>query len=274
MAGEEQGREARIRDNRLRIILERLGRGASVRVQSLADELDVSPMTIRRDLSELEGQGYLVRRHGGAVKSAAIDSLFSFDRRLERNREQKEAICRAASALVEDGEVLFIDCGTTLFRLCRHILERRGLRVITNSLPVVSELIHHGHVRVSLVGGEIVHERQAAYGGAAERTLAEYHADKAFIGVDGISLAGGLSSFDEQEAGVTLRMARSADRVILLCDSSKIEKDSWYRFAPLSLVHTLVTDGRLDPRVGERYRRAGIRLVTGSEPGPASGPAG
>ena len=81
--------------------------------------------------------------------------------------------------------------------------------------------------------------------------------------MDGISLAGGLSSYDEQEAGVTLRMARSADRVILLCDSSKIEKDSWYRFAPLALVQVLVTDRGLDPRVGERYEQAGIRLITG-----------
>ena len=153
MEGEGRAREPRIRDNRLKVILQRLGRDEAVRVQSLAAELEVSSMTIRRDLSELEGQGFLIRKHGGAVKSEAVDNLFSFERRLERSREQKEAICRAASELVEDGDVLFIDCGTTLFRLCRHLLGRRNLRVITNSLPVVAELIRHGHIRVSLVGG-------------------------------------------------------------------------------------------------------------------------
>ncbi len=255
-------RLARLRENRLKRILQRLGRDEAVRVRSLADEMEVSPMTIRRDLEALEERGCLIRKHGGAVKSEAIERLFSFDRRLERNREAKEAICRAAAALVADGQALFIDCGTTLFHLCRHLLERRRLRVITNSLPVVSELMHAGGIKVSLVGGEVVPDRRAAYGGLAERTIAGYHADQAFIGVDGISLAGGLSAFDEQEAGVTRRMAESADRVVLLCDASKIERDSYYRFAPLSLVDTLVTDSRLDPQLRDRYGREGVRIIT------------
>jgi DeoR family fructose operon transcriptional repressor len=251
-----------LRENRLKRILDTLAREESVRVPGLAEALGVSAMTIRRDLEVLEGQGYLIRKHGGAVRSEAIERLFSFERRLERGREQKEAICRAAARFIADGDVLFIDCGTTLFRLARYLRERRSLRVITNSLPVVSELIHHGHIRVSLIGGEVVGDRQAAYGSAAERMIGEVHAGKAFIGADGLSLRGGLSSYDEKEAGVTLKMAQNADAVFLLCDSSKIETDSYYRFAPLSLVDMLITDDRLDPQVRERYGREGVRIVT------------
>ena len=249
------------RDPRHKHILDTLQRGQFVAVQDLVQRLEVSPMTIRRDLAELEEQGYLIRKHGGAVKSEAIERMFSFSRRLERAAEQKEEICRLAARFVEDGEVIFVDCGTTLFRLCRHILSRRGVRVITNSLPVVSELLPHAHVRVSLVGGELVGERQATYGQAAERAIGEYHADKAFIGADGLSLAKGLSSYDEQEAGVTRRMAEHADRVFLLCDSSKIEKDSYFRFAPLSLFDVLVTDSGLEAVVAQRYREHDIRII-------------
>lgn len=247
---------------RVQYILEALDRRDFVRVSELVKRLEVSHMTVRRDLAELEDKGLLVRSYGGAMKGEVIESLFSFARRLERNRAQKEAICRAASRFVRDGEVLFIDCGSTLFRLCHHLKGRKNLRVITTSLPVVAELIHQANIRVSLAGGEVVGERQAVYGAAAERQIGEYHADKAFIGADGLSLKNGLSSYDEQEAGVTRRMAESADRVYLLCDSSKIERDSYVRFAPLSLFQVLITDRRLPPPVRERYRKQGIEVIT------------
>jgi DeoR family fructose operon transcriptional repressor len=247
---------------RVQYILEALDRQEFVRVNDLVERLAVSPMTVRRDLSELESKRLLVRAHGGAMKGEAIESLFSFARRLERNSEQKEAVCRAASRFVQDGDILFIDCGTTLFHLCHHLKARKNLRVITTSLPVVAELIHQANIRVSLVGGEVVGERQAVYGAAAERRIGEYHADKAFIGADGLSLKNGLSSYDEQEAGVTRRMAENADRVYLLCDSSKIERDSYVRFAPLGLFQVLITDRRLSRAVRDRYRKQGIEVIT------------
>jgi DeoR family fructose operon transcriptional repressor len=250
------------RERRIRHILDTLAREDAVSVGSLVSRFKVSHMTVRRDLAELEAQGYLIRRYGGAVKSEAIERLFSFARRLEKAGEQKEQICRAAARFVQDGEVIFIDCGTTLFRLCRHITRRRSLRVITNSLPVVAELLPHSQIRVSLIGGEVVGERQAIYGPAAERAIGEYHADKAFIGADGLSLAKGLSSYDEKEAGVTRQMAEHARQVYLLCDSSKIERDSYFRFAPPSLFDLLITDGKLEGSLLKRYREHGIRIIT------------
>jgi DeoR family fructose operon transcriptional repressor len=248
--------------SRFRHILKTLARRDFVRAAELAERLEVSPMTVRRDLAELEGQGYLIRTHGGARKGEAIDSLFSFAGRLKRAGPQKQAIGRAAARLVEDGDILFVDCGTTPFALCPHLRQRKGLRVITTSLPVVAELLHCPGIRVSLIGGEVVGERQAVYGAAAERAIGEYHADKAFIGADGLSLKHGLSSYDEQEAGVTRRMAENAGRVFLLCDSSKIERDSYVRFAPLSLLQALVSDDGLPRGVRERYRAAGIEIIT------------
>jgi DeoR family fructose operon transcriptional repressor len=250
------------RDQRIKAILKELASQDFITVRDLTRHLAVSHMTVRRDLSELEQQGYLIRRYGGAIKSDAVENLFSFSQRLKTNRSQKEYVCRLAAGEVRDGETIFIDCGTTLFHLCRHLVRRKNLRVITNSLPVISELINHSHIEINLIGGEVVHKRKAVYGREAERCIEEFRADKAFIGVDGLSLENGLSTYDAREAGVTLRMAENAQAVFLLCDSTKIEKDSYYRFAPLSLFDTLITDPGLDREIHDRYMKKKIVLIT------------
>lgn len=242
-------------------ILQELTTHEFVNLQTMVKEFGVSEMTVRRDFTELERKGLLIRKYGGAVRTEAIETLFSFNRRVERNSENKEAICRAAAQYIEDGDIIFIDCGSTLFRLS-HFIRNKRIRVITNSLPVVSELMGSTTVKLSFIGGDIVEDRQASYGRIAEATIASYNADKAFLGADGISLSSGLSSFDEQEAMVTRKMAEHSKEVFLLCDSSKIENDSFFRFAPIDLVGYLVTDSLPDDRIKEAYIRTGIRIIT------------
>lgn len=242
-------------------ILEELERSGRVILQDLVKLFQTSEMTVRRDLTELEKQGFLIRKYGGAVKTEAVDSLFSFNRRVERNSDQKETICRTASQFINDGDTIFIDCGTTLFRLA-HFIKNRRIRVITNSLPVVSELLNDPQVRLSFVGGDIDSDRQASYGRIAEKTISEFRADKAFIGMDGVSLVNGLSSFDEKEGMVTKTMAEHADKVYLLCDSSKIEKDSYFRFAPISLIDTLITDSEVKNQLVRRYKDKGVEIIS------------
>ncbi len=251
-----------MQENRKSYILKKLDERDFLNVTELSEYFKVSPMTIRRDLSELESRGYLIRKYGGAVKSDAVDNLFSFNKRLEENSSQKETICKIASGFIEDGDVIFIDCGTTLFRLSHYIGKKARLRVITNSLPVVSELINFPNIKLTFIGGDIVDERKASYGAMAEQLIGEYHADKAFIGADGVSLNKGLSSYDEKEARITLKMAENSDKVFLLCDSSKIEKDSFYRFAPISLVNVLITEKDISKAETARYLENNISIIT------------
>ncbi len=243
-------------------ILEEIEREGRVNLQRLVTLFNVSEMTVRRDLNELEKKGFLIRKYGGAVKTEAIDTLFSFNRRVERSSEQKEAICRKASQFIHDGDIIFIDCGTTLFRLAHFIKDKR-IRVITNSLPVISELLNNSLIRLSFVGGDIDSDRQASYGRIAEKIISEFRADKAFIGIDGVSLANGMSSFDEKEGMVTKTMAEHAEKVYLLCDSSKIEKDSYFRFASINLIDFLVTDSFTDKELAERYKAEGVEILSG-----------
>ncbi len=251
-----------IQERRKSYILKTLNERDHLNVQELSAHFNVSQMTIRRDLSELEEKGYLIRKYGGAVKSDAVDNLFSFNNRLEENGSQKETICRIASDFIEDNDVIFIDCGTTLFRLSHYIGRKNRLRVITNSLPVVSELINFPNIKLTFIGGDIVDDRKASYGATAEGMIGEYHADKAFIGADGISLNKGLSSYDEQEAKITKKMAENADRVFLLCDSSKIEKNSFYRFAPVSLIDVMITEKSIGKAETARYLKNNILIRT------------
>lgn len=246
---------------RKRHILETLHSDAALEVSRLAAHFKVAAMTIRRDLAELEHEGYLVRRYGGAVKLDPLDNMFNFAQRVAVKREQKEAICRRAAEFIEDGDVVFIDSGTTPFRICRYLNGQRHLRIITHSLPIVSEMINLPSIKINLLGGEVDSGRRAVYGAVTEREISGYRATKAFIGADGVSLANGLSAFVEKDAHIAQKMAEQADRVYLLCDSSKLERDSYYRFSSLKLVDALITDPGVPQALLNKYKRNKINII-------------
>lgn len=247
---------------RFRYIIERLDSHDYISVNDLSDKFNVSRMTVRRDLNDLEKKGLLIRKHGGAVRSEVISSIFSFDKRLEKNRANKEYICSLAARYIENGDVVFLDCGSTLYHLTRYIIEKNDIRVITASLPVVAELIHYPHIRITLIGGDVIHERRATYGPFIGEVMDKYHADKAFIGADGVSLQKGTTSYDEKEAQVTNGMARNADSVYLLCDSSKLERDSFYTCTPLDRIDEIVTDRDLGSDILELYSGNNIKILS------------
>ena len=250
------------KEARKRHIIKFLGLNDQVYTPDIARQMHVSEITVRRDLIEMEKKGLLFRTHGGAIKTGYSQSLFSFDHRLNINAAEKEYICRLASGFIEEEDIIFIDCGTTLFRLCKFIKTFKKLTVITNSLPVVSELMSSEHIKTHLIGGEIINDRRAIYGLRAENNIREYHANKAFVGSDGISLRKGLSSYDEKEAAITLKMMQSTDTTYLLCDSSKVEKDSFMAFAPLNLLDFIITDKGIDERIIKEYEKRNIKVIS------------
>ncbi len=246
---------------RKKIILDLLNSSDFVSIHAVMDRCKVSEITVRRDLTELEDKGLLIRTHGGAVKSVAAGQLFTYDNKINRNRKNKEIICRTASSFIENNDIIFIDCGTTLSFMSKYVSKFESLTVITNSLPIVSELINYPGIKLILIGGEVINERKAIYGLFADRNISRFHANKAFIGADGVSLAGGLTSYDENEASITLKMADNSDKVYLLCDSSKIEKDSFVRFAPLSAVDVVITDNGLDKKYLDMYKKNNVTII-------------
>ena len=247
--------------SRKEYILNTLNETGILHTNEIMKQCNVSEITIRRDLIELEAKGLLVRTHGGAVKSKATDMMFSYEHKISQNRQNKDAICRLAADHIYEGDIIFVDCGTTLSLITKFITKFKSLTVITTSLPVVSDLINYSNIRLSLIGGEIDSERQATYGSVAENIIGMYHADKAFIGADGISLKKGLSSFDDKEGAVTRMMMENSDEVFLLCDSSKIEKNSFVIFASISGIDHLITDEQILPEQLKMYRSAGVDVI-------------
>lgn len=246
---------------RKKIILNLLKDKDSVLVQEIVNECNASEITIRRDLSELEDKGLLIRIHGGAMKKTATDNLFTYNSKVNLNRDNKEYICKIASKFIEDNDIIFIDCGSTLSFLSKYISKKESLTVITNSLPIISELINFNNIKLIIIGGEILNERKAIYGRSAEQSISKYHANKAFIGADGISLSKGLTSYDEKESSITLKMAENADEVYLLCDSTKIEKNSFVSFAPFSLLSKVITDKDLNPKYISKYQKSNVVII-------------
>ena len=244
---------------RKQLIVQTVEERGAAEVPELAEILQTSEMTVRRDLAQLASDGLIYRTRGGAMKVSLATDKHRFVNKTAVNAEQKDYICRLAAQEIQEGDILFMDCGSTVFRLCPFIRNKR-ITVITNSLPVVAELMD-SEVSVNLVGGEVDKERQALHGLMVEEHIARYQANRAFIGVDGISLKNGLSANGEREASTAMAMARQSEKVYLLCDSSKLETDKYLYFAPLTLFNVLVTDSEANPEFIEAYRQAGVTVM-------------
>jgi DeoR/GlpR family transcriptional regulator of sugar metabolism len=249
-------------ERRKRIILNHINKEEEISIFRIAELCNISPVTARRDLVEMEQKGLLIRTHGGAIKSNTTQNLFSFENKAQLNKSAKERIARSASFFIEEGDVIYIDCGTTVFYLTRYLPRFRYLRIITNSLPVVSELTSYPHIKVNLIGGELDHERKALYGPMTENFLDKYRARKAFIGAAGMTIETGLTSNGEKEGAITGKMASIAEEVYLLCDSTKIGKDSFSPYAPLTIANTIITDQGVDPSIVTRVREMNIKIIT------------
>ena len=147
---------------------------------------------------------------------------------------------------------------STVFRMC-PFLKNRNIKVVTNSLPIINELIGSS-VSLNFAGGEIDFERQATHGKMAVEHFQRYRADKAFVGIDGISLKNGLSASSEKEAEITMAIAQNARETFFLCDSSKLEKDRYFPFAPLDFVQHLITDSKVSEGLLRNYRNVGVNM--------------
>ena len=237
-------------------ILEILNAKDSTEVADLAIEIGTSEITIRRDLNTLASQGLLTRTHGGAIRNDFDKPKIAFFDKNDLNVDAKEEIAQKASELIKDGEIIFFDCGSTVFRMCKY-LKNRKIKVVTNSVPVLLELLN-SEVQINFAGGEIDVERQAAHGKIAIEHIARYKADKAFVGVDGISIANGLSANSEKEVEMTLVMADNAKETYFLCDSSKFEKDNYLPFAGIDFVKNIITDSKIGNQILNKYAESGI----------------
>lgn len=241
---------------RKQLILEKLNSSGDIDVKQVAVELGASEITIRRDLNQMADDGLLYRTHGGAMRIDQVGIPHQFVNKAAQNVEAKDKICRAAANEIHDGDIVFMDCGSTVYRLCQFIKNKK-IKVITNSLPVVYEL-QNSLVSLNIIGGEFNAERQAVHGSMANEHISHYKATKAFLGVDGIS-RNGLFANSELEADITRAFAAQSKKTYLLCDESKIGRETYLRFGTLEMIGAVITNSRSNEL--EYFRKEGVKVV-------------
>lgn len=227
-------------------IVEKARSSTRVEVTSLAEELNVTPETIRRDLTILERHGHLRRVHGGAIAVERLGFEPTTAMRAERNTTQKLAIAAAAISMVPQGGTIILDAGTTTLALAERLPAGGELTVVTNSLPIATALDNRDDLRLYLLGGRVRTRTHAAVGDWAISGLRGIHADVTFLGTNGLSVREGLTTPDQSEALTKAAMVATAQRVVVLADHSKVGVAHFARFAQLSDVDTIVTDDGLD----------------------------
>ncbi|HMK08674.1 MAG TPA: DeoR/GlpR family DNA-binding transcription regulator [Anaerolineales bacterium] len=233
-------------------------------IADLSELLGVSEATIRRDLETLEERGLLERTHGGAILTRRLPNEPVYALSAAVHPEEKRRIGAAAAALVEEGDTVFINSGTTTTEVMRHLADRTDLgraTILTTNLGGVLDL-HHPGLEVVLLGGSFRPESKAVVGEAALRALRQVYADKSFLGVDGFSLKCGLTTPVQAEAEIArLMLGRTRGAAVVVADSSKWGVVSNYEIGSLEQVRILVSDAGLSAGAVDELAAHGLRVV-------------
>ncbi|TFH06293.1 MAG: DeoR/GlpR transcriptional regulator [Spirochaetales bacterium] len=245
---------------RQRRILELVDEQGVIRVNELTDLFGVSVMTIRRDLVTLEEQGLLNRSHGGAISRRRFQREPYFDQKGRRNRAEKVAIAKLAAGLVEPGETILVNSGSTTLEFLTQLPEIE-LRVVTSNAGSLKALTSPA-IECIVIGGVYRPRSNSFVGSFAIQALSQVYGSKSFIGVDGLSLEAGLTTPHHQEAEIGREMIRrTRGEVIVLADSSKIGGISSFVTAPLDLVDLVITDSGLDEEQRLAFEERGVRVM-------------
>lgn len=245
---------------RQREILKLLESAPAASVDDLCKATGASPATIRRDLNALAKSGQLRRVHGGAEPTFAESRLRGtpFARNILRKVPQKRAIAKTAADMCGEGEAIIIDAGSTTFFMCPH-LRGRSLQVLTNSIPIVQELLSEPTVRLHVPGGEIYREQDIILSPFENNGLSQYAASKFFVGAAGVS-ARGILQTDSILIQSEQRMLARADQLIVLADSSKFSEEASLILAPLEQISVLITDDQISDKDAQLIERSGAEL--------------
>lgn len=236
-------------------------RDGRVDVTGLARDLDVTPETVRRDLTVLERHGRVRRVHGGAIPVERLGFEPAVADREGVLTGEKERIAKAALEELPDGGSLILDAGTTTVRLAELLPIDRELTVVTHALPVATVLAARPNVTLHLVGGTVRGRTLATVGDWALRSLADIHADVLFLGTNGLTVEHGLTTPDFAEVAVKRALVAAARRTVVLADHSKFGRTDLAIVATLSQVDTIVTDSGLDVELAGEIESAGPRVV-------------
>jgi DeoR/GlpR family transcriptional regulator of sugar metabolism len=207
------------------------------------------------------------RIHGGAESPRVVQPEQSFGERRHLHKREKALLAMAAAELVQPGQTILLDNSTSAFQLAQHLCERQSLRIVTNSLPAASAVMHCKGLEVVILGGVLRSETSSVVGPFLEQMLANLHADWLFLSASGVSVERGLTDADIREVEAKRAMAGAARRVVALIDHSKFHRESFLTFARLDEVDILLTDGEPPPDIlaACRASQVDLRILDGEQ---------
>lgn len=249
------------KEERHEFILEQFFKHDSVLVSDLADQLGVSLVTIRKDLTELEKAGKLYRSHGKAIAINPFANHRSVNEKEQINSEEKHKIGVEAAKLIGENDSIIVASGTTVHAFASCIKPNHGLTVVSASLQASLTLARNESIKIIQLGGILRHSSISVVGDYSESLLKDCSFSKLFIGVDGIDFDYGLTTTDMREAHLNREMIKAAQRVIVLADSSKFGKRGFAKICGLEDVDMIITDSRIRPIDRDAIEEFGIDLV-------------
>lgn len=248
-------------ENRRAKILKIITDNGEAKISDISELLDASEISIRRDLIELEKAGLLKRTHGGAISTTKLIQEQSFKEKMNRNLEKKQRIASEVVKMIQKGDIIILDSGTTVLQIACMIKNPQELTVVTPSLPVVETLRVYSGINLTLVGGTYNPVYQSLVGPLTVKNISQFHVNKAFIGVDGLSISHGLTTTTILQAEVVQAIIKASREVIVIADSSKIGKVGFTSIASLTKVHKLITGKEADKNFIEELGSKGIEVI-------------
>ena len=241
-------------------ILELLKTNGSVKVTELSDMLNISEVTVRNYLSDLEKKGLLSRIHGGAISSYKPYYSMNMAQRLETNNTEKVDIANKVASMIEPNDTIMLNSGTTTLLTFRKFPYEYNLNIVTNSIAIALEASSNPNYNVILVGGTLNTKYQFSFGADAAAQLRNYHADKFILSVDGIDTENGFTTYYDKESEIDRVMIEQSDKCIVVADFSKFNRSAFVKISDLSSAECIVTNASIDKETLKTLSEAGAKI--------------
>ncbi|RIH63762.1 DeoR/GlpR transcriptional regulator [Mariniphaga sediminis] len=244
-------------------ILEELANKGEVSVKELSKMFSISEVTIRNDLGHLEKQNMLIRARGGAIKIKfyRIGKDPSIAEKQKEFLKEKQRIAKAAIKLLNDGDTIVLDSGSTTTEIAKNLEQLNNLTIITNALNIASILAEYEGINIFMPGGSLRKKSLSLVGVLADENFEKFYCDKLFLGADGFDTTHGLSTHDSEEAHLNQIMIKIARKVIVVADSSKFERRRFAFIGPISDVDIVITDSGISSEHKERLEKNGVEVI-------------
>lgn len=252
-----------LKEQRKRAIVDRIERDKQVFIADLAEQFDVSEMTIRRDLDELDHNGVIHRIHGGALAVPKIGTKNEppvFERSNEQTEEKKH-IAKTVAGMIQNGEKIFLGSGTTTLAVAENLTHHKDLTVLTNAITIVNCLIPIKHITLIVFGGFLRRAELSMVGHFTQSALKDIQVDKVVIGMRGIHIEQGLTCDHLQELQTDQAILQLSKNIIIAADHTKFGHVATIRTAPITTASTIVTDGKAPDDMIRRIRSLGIEVI-------------